>query len=74
MLLIAVAVAAAIASPPAPPRPVTASAQARATVRIVSAVRLRFDQPAGEDVPLPRQTRIRGPGAELLPARLIEFE
>ncbi len=72
MLLLAASLA---LPPPDPPRsPTSATAQARAIVRIVSAVRVRFDQPAGEGVPPPRKTVVRGPSAELLPAKLVEFE
>lgn len=72
MLLLAASLA---LSTPDPPRsPTGATAQARAIVRIVSAVRVRFDQPSGEDVPPPRETVVRGLSAELLPARLVEFE
>jgi hypothetical protein len=72
MLLLAASLA---LSPPDPPRsPTAATAQARAIVRIVSGVRVRFGQPAGEDVPPLRKTVVRGPSAELLPAKLVEFE
>jgi len=72
MLLLAASLA---AMPPDPPRsPTSATAQARAIVRIVSGVRVRFDQPASGEAPAPRKTVVHGPSAELLPAKLVEFE
>lgn len=73
MLLIAAAIASALpldaSSPPA--RPVV---QARATVRIVSAARIQWDQQAsGGEIPQARDTVVQttqGPQ----PAKLIEFE
>jgi len=73
MLLIAAAIASALpldASSPSA-RPVV---QARATVRIVSAVRIQWDQQAsGGEIPQARETVVQttqGPQ----PAKLIEFE
>ena len=69
MLLLA---AAALAGTHPPPHygPVV---QARATVRILSGVRLRFGEKPGRGVPPPRDT-ILVLGGTAKPARLIEFE
>jgi hypothetical protein len=68
--LTALAVAAAQPRSPAPPPPVV---QARATVRIISGVRLHLDGKPNSKAPRPREAVIhtdRGPKQ----ARLIEFE
>jgi hypothetical protein len=72
MLLLAASLA--LPPPDSARSPTGATAQARAIVKIVSGVRVRFGQPRDRDVPPPRQTVVRGPGAELLPAKLVEFE
>jgi hypothetical protein len=70
------AAAALAASPPqyASPAPTSAVVQARATVRIVSAARLRWGEHGRNgDTPAPRTTTVQtlnGPQ----PAQLIEFE
>jgi hypothetical protein len=72
MLLVAAILA--ISQPAAPQGRTGPTAHAQAIIRIVSAVRVRFDQPAPKDVPPPRETSVRGQGRELLPAKLVEFE
>ena len=64
--------AAALATSPAP---VSAgpAVQARATVRIVSGVRLKLDGNANPDAPPPRETIIVA-GGQPRPASLIEFQ
>jgi hypothetical protein len=64
--------AVASATPPAPlsTGPVV---QARATVRIVSGVRLKLDGSANGDAPPPRETIIVA-GGQPHPASLIEFQ
>ena len=57
-----------------PRTPTAASAQARAIVRIVSGVRLRFDQRVNEGAPQLRDTTVRTQDVRLQPAKLIEFE
>jgi hypothetical protein len=75
MLLLAAAALAASPPPSASPQqPTSAVVQARATVRIVSAARLHWEEHRRDgDVPVPRKTTIQtlnGPQ----PAKLIEFE
>ena len=73
-MLIPVLAAAAVSVAPAPPRsPVAATVEARATVRIVSGVRLHFAADHGRDGLVRRDTIIRSAGAAQ-PATLIEFE
>ena len=57
-----------------PRTPTAASAQARAIVRIVSGVRLRFDQRVNEGAPQRCDTMVRAWDSRLQPAKLIEFE
>ncbi|HET6536091.1 MAG TPA: hypothetical protein VFG41_07900 [Sphingomicrobium sp.] len=67
------AMAVAVAQPKPPPTPVPPVVQARATVRIISGVRLKLDGKPNPDAPRPREAVIhtdRGPKQ----ARLIEFE
>jgi hypothetical protein len=73
--MVLLAAAAAVLSQAELPRmPTATSAQARAMVRIVSGVRLRFDQRANDGAPQLRETVIRTQDARLQPAKLIEFE
>jgi hypothetical protein len=74
MLLLAAAAAVALSPAQPPSRPVGATAQAQAIIRIVSGVRLRFDQPANEGAPAARDTFVRTADALRQPAKLIEFE
>jgi len=53
--------------------PVGPAVQARATIQIVSGVRLRLDGRPNADAPAPRDSVIRANG-EARPARLIEFQ
>jgi hypothetical protein len=67
------AMAVAVSQPKPPPPPVPPVVQARATVRIISGVRLKLDGKPNPDAPRPREAVIhtdRGPKQ----ARLIEFE
>jgi hypothetical protein len=73
MFWLALAAATASVPPPANPRPAPVVVQARATVRIISGVRLKLDGKPNPDAPRPREAVIhtdRGPKH----ARLIEFE
>ena len=74
MLLLAAVAIAASSQPGATSAPANAVVQARATVRIVSAVRLRWgEKQRNSDIPAPRTTVIQTvDGPE--PAKLIEFE
>ena len=72
-MLLAAAILALAPADPAP-RSIGATAHAQAIIRIVSAVRVRFDQTRQDDVPPLRETVVRGQGPELLPAKLVEFE
>jgi hypothetical protein len=68
------AAAAALAtSPPGNQRAAPVVAQATATVRIISGVSVRFDQPNNPDAPPAHDSKIRTDGATRQ-ARLIEFE
>ena len=72
MLLLAASLA--LSPPDAHRSRTSATAHARAIVRIVSGVRVRFDQPMDQSAPSPRRTVVRGQNAELIPAKLVEFE
>jgi hypothetical protein len=73
MLLLAAA-AAAGSTPQAPPRsPAAAVVEARATVRILSGVRVHLGNERGRDGFVRRDSVIRSAG-RTEPARLIEFE
>lgn len=74
MIWLIAAAAASTASPTAEPdRPVPAIAEARATVRILSGVRIQFGSPANTKTPPPHDSKIVTDG-RVEPARLIEFE
>jgi len=73
-MLLLTAAAVALSPPDLTLRSSAATAQARAIVRIVSAVRLRFDQTVNDGAPRIRDTIVRTQDARLQPARLIEFE
>ena len=74
MLWTALAATLAAASADVPRLSAAPAVQARATVRIVSGVRLRLGEAAPDaDAPAVRQTMVRIEGRER-PARLIEFE
>lgn len=72
LLLVATAVL-ATATPIDRWRP-TASVQARATVRIISGVRLKLDSPTNADAPAARDSFVVARDGSHQPARLIEFE
>lgn len=72
--MLALAALAMAASAPQPtPVSIGPEVQARATVRIVSGVRLKLDGSVNVDAPAPRDTMVQSLG-EPQPARLIEFE
>jgi hypothetical protein len=71
MLLLLAAVAASAA--PQRPQPPAAVVQATATVRIISAVRIKFDSPDNRETPPPHDSQVTADG-KVQPARLIEFE
>lgn len=71
MLMLLAAIAAAAAEP-APPAGVTVRAQA--TIRIISATRLRVGANRSEEGEPVRATVIRDVDGKTLPARLVEFE
>lgn len=66
--------AALVSSSPAPPAMQTASARARATVRIVTATRLRVGATSSEEGRPLRLISIRGEGGTQVPAKVVEFE
>jgi hypothetical protein len=69
--LVALAVATSVS--PIAAASVGPAAQARATVQIISGVRLKLDGQANADAPAPRDSVIQANG-ESQPARLIEFQ
>jgi hypothetical protein len=69
--LVAFAVAASVS--PSAAVSVGPAVQARATVQIISGVRLKLDGQANADAPAPRDSVIQTNG-EPQPARLIEFQ
>jgi hypothetical protein len=71
MLLLAATIAAS--APQLLPRAVAPAVQARATVRIVSGVRLSLGKERSRDGFVARDTTVRTAGS-VEPARLIEFE
>ena len=73
LLLAAAAIAAASAPQSAPAEPARPAVQARATVRIISGVRLRLGEGANPGAPAPRTTTIQSVGIDQ-PAKLIEFQ
>ncbi len=72
MLLLA-SLALAASTPSSTAHPVGPLVQARATVQIISGVRLKLDGQANPDAPSPRDTMVETNG-EQTPAKLIEFE
>jgi len=71
MLLLAAAIIAANAPAPMEPRP--AVAQARASVRIISGARVKFDGTPDRDVPAAHEAVVHTDG-KAHGARLVEFE
>jgi hypothetical protein len=63
----------ALASTPEP-RPAAATVQATATIRIVTAVRLKLDSSTNEDAPPLRETQVRLSDGSFETAKLIEFQ
>ena len=72
MMLLLLAAAAASATPQKPQRP-AAVIQATATVRIISAVRVRFGSTDNREAPPAHDSKVTADG-KVQPARLIEFE
>jgi hypothetical protein len=68
------AAATAIASSPTPHGPTGAAVQARATVRILSGVRLKLDSPTNEGAPTAHDGVFTDRDGNRQPAKLIEFE
>jgi hypothetical protein len=71
--MVLIALAALVASPQQS-RPFTAVAQATATIRIVSAVRLKWDAAVNPGAPPSRDCLIRSSDGSIQPAKLIEFQ
>ena len=71
MMLLA---AAALATTPPLGHPVGVVVQATATIRIVTAVRLKLDAPANDGAPPSRDSVIKLPDGSTGAARLIEFQ
>ena len=66
--------AAALAATPSQPHPIGAVAQATATIRVVSAVRLRLDGAANPDAPPPRDSLVKAADGSAQSVKLIEFQ
>ena len=73
-MLVPFAAAAVLASLPPPAHPVSATAQATATIRVVSAVRLKLDGSENPGLPPVRSTALRLADGTSRPAKLIEFQ
>jgi hypothetical protein len=71
MMLLA---AAALATSPAQSHSMTVVSQATATIRIVTAVRLKLDASTNDGAPPSRETVVRLPDGSTGAARLIEFQ
>jgi hypothetical protein len=64
--------AALVSSPPA--HPAAASAQATATIRVLTAVEVKFGSPASAGAPPARDTVLRAADGISQPAKLVEFQ
>jgi len=73
-MLWVVVTAAIAASAPASHGPAPVVVQARATVRILSGVRLKLDSPTNPDAPPAHDSVVVTTDGVRQPARLIEFE
>jgi hypothetical protein len=73
MVLLAAA-AAVLASPPPGGHPVSATVQATATIRIVSAVQIKFDAETNPGAPPARNAVLRSSDGSTRSAKLIEFQ
>jgi hypothetical protein len=71
--MVLLAVATLVAATPQS-RPIAAVAQATATIRVVSAVRLKLDAPTNADAPRSRDSVVRTTDGSTQPAKLIEFQ
>lgn len=58
----------------APTHPVGASAQATATIRVVSAVEIKFGSKQTVGVPPAQDTVIKGADGTSQPAKIVEFQ
>jgi len=65
---------AAVLASSAPAHPVAASAQATATIRVLSAVQIKFGAAQNDGVPPARDTVVKTADGTLQPAKLIEFQ
>jgi len=71
MVLLALA---ALTATPVQAHPVSAVAQATATIRVISAVRLKLDGTTNPGVPQPRDGLVRSADGSVQQAKLIEFQ
>jgi hypothetical protein len=69
-----VMIAAALAMQTPQSRPSPALVQATATIRVVSAVRLRLDAPTNPDAPATHGSIVHAADGTTIPAKLIEFQ
>lgn len=58
----------------APSHGASAGVQATATIRILSAVQLKFDSPVNDGAPPARDSRIKAADGTVKQAKLIEFQ
>ncbi len=65
---------AAVLASSAQAHPVAASAQAMATIRVLSAVQIKFGEKQIDGVPPARDTVIKAADGGLQPAKLVEFQ
>jgi hypothetical protein len=73
--MVLLAVATIIMGQPQPQlRPVTAAVQATATIRIVSAVRLKLDSDTNPGAPQAHESVVKATDGSAQPAKLIEFQ
>jgi len=72
-MMVLIAAAALVAAPPQS-RPVTATVQATATIRIVTAVRLKLDSESNPGAPPARNCLVKAADGSSQPAKLIEFQ
>lgn len=73
-MVLFLAAAAALAGSSLSPHPASATVQATATIRIVTAVRIRFDAETNAGAPSARNTVLRSSDGKASPAKLIEFQ
>jgi hypothetical protein len=74
MVLLVTAAATALASSTPAAHPISATVQATATIRVVTAVRIRFDGQTNPGAPAVRDAVLRSIDGTTAAAKLIEFQ